>query len=371
MAAPSPEKDNFVRIAALLMDGGTELLRSLLNSIHKTPVLLSTALADPITEGELKKAKISKDEWNKLYPPAGGQVMSEDLDITLLCKVLRHACSPPLTTPPGGWKTPPSAADQSPSDDLVRIRIHRNEVAHAAEMKLSTTEFVQIWDELSAAMIRLAKYISTSEETKCEALVKKYRYGPVTCEEGKYVKELVYWCDKDRLLEEEVRTGFQDLREGIAKEISSVRELSAATLDILVRGSSAIDRDGTRLQTPSADEIVRKLARLYLEVSPPQNNEDLLNYLSYLKEFRMTIGSIGVSSLRITVNCARLADLEELWQAYTSGALNEAAEKYLVTDEVLRQYNLTELRLKTVIDGEDYRRCKEQLRGEGNHLAIA
>ena len=141
-----------------------------------------------------------------------------------------------------------------------------------------------------------------------------------------------------------------------------------ANLDILVNGHAAIATGGCVLPAPSADEIMRKIATRYLEVSPPENKEDLQNFLSYLKDFRMTIGPIGVSSLRITVNCTRLEDLEELWRAYTTGALNEAAEKYLVTDEVLRQYKLTELRLTTFIDEEEYRRCKEQLKKcEGNH----
>ena len=224
MATPSPEKDNFVRIAALLIDGGAKLMRGILDSIHNTPASLSAALAVPKTEKELKKARLSLEERNKLYPPAGGQVKSEDLDITLLSKVLRHACSPPLPTPTAGWNTPPSAADQSPSDDLVRIRIHRNEaIAHATEMKLDAAEFERIWNEISAAMIRLAKQISTAEETKWKALVEEYRSGPVTCEEEEYVKDLESWDERDRLLEEEMRAGFQTL----SSEISSVKELIA------------------------------------------------------------------------------------------------------------------------------------------------
>ena len=228
MASPSPEKDNFLRIAALLMDGGTKLLRGILDSIHNTPASLSAALAVPKTKKELRKTRLSPDEWNKLYP-AGGPVKLEDLDITLLSKVLRHACSPPLIPPYGGWDTLPLAAHQSPSDDLVRIRIHRNEaVAHAAEMKLEAAEFERIWNEISEAMIRLAKRISTAEETKWKALVEEYRSGPVTCEEEKYVKDLESWYERDRLLEEEMRARFQGVDEGIAglsKEISTVREL--------------------------------------------------------------------------------------------------------------------------------------------------
>ena len=132
-------------------------------------------------------------------------------------------------------------------------------------------------------------------------------------------------------------------------------------LDILVKGRTAIGSDGAILPTPSADEIVRMMAIRLFHVCPPQNWEDFQNFKTYLREFRLTISESGVSSLRITVSCTRLEDLEELWRAYTTGALNEAAEKYLVTDAVLRQYKLKELRLTTFIDEEEYRKCKEQL----------
>ena len=200
------------------MDGGTKLLRGILDSFY-TPGALSAALAVPKTKRELQGA-CRNDEWDKLYPPAGGQVKSEDLDITLLSKVLRHVCN--LSTPHAGWNTLPSAADQSPSDDLVRIRIHRNEaVAHATEMKLDAAEFERIWNEISAAMIRLAKCISTDEETKWKALVEKYRTGPVTCEEEQYADDLKSWCERDRLLE--------DLLQDLSKKMTSVERMMVSS----------------------------------------------------------------------------------------------------------------------------------------------
>ena len=58
-----------------------------------------------------------------------------------------------------------------------------------------------------------------------------------------------------------------------------------------------------------------------------------------------------------------------MWHNYTSGALDEAAQRYLVTDEVLKLYNLRELKLSTSIDEEEYRRCKAQLTEmEGNQI---
>ena len=61
------------------------------------------------------------------------------------------------------------------------------------------------------------------------------------------------------------------------------------------------------------------------------------------------------------MRCRSLEILEDLWRNYTSGALNEAAQKYLVTDEVLKKYNLKELKLSTSISEEEYKRCKALL----------
>ena len=206
IASPSPEKDNFLRIAALLIDGGTKLFRSILDSIH-TPASLSSALAVPKTKKKLKKANITKDEWDKLYPRAEWKgVKSGDMDILLLGKVLRYVCN--LPTPPAGWSRLPDAADESPSADVVRILNYRREIyAHAAELKLDTAEFEWLWHDISAAMIRLAKQISTAEETKWKGLVERFRIGPVTCEEQKYSNDSMKSAQFERepSVEEETR----------------------------------------------------------------------------------------------------------------------------------------------------------------------
>ena len=75
--------------------------------------------------------------------------------------------------------------------------------------------------------------------------------------------------------------------------------------------------------------------------------------------------------LLITVRCISLEILENLWQAYKSGELNEAAERYLITDELLKEYELREFKFITVIDEEEYRRCKKELiQLEGNHSSF-
>ena len=61
------------------------------------------------------------------------------------------------------------------------------------------------------------------------------------------------------------------------------------------------------------------------------------------------------------MTCNNLEGLERLWQDYRSGRLNEIAEKYFVTDEIKRRFNVESVNLATTIQEEDYLACKEFL----------
>ena len=107
---------------------------------------------------------------------------------------------------------------------------------------------------------------------------------------------------------------------------------------------------------------MREVGEDCIQKSDPHKQEDRHKFLLHLVEkLRLKIKDVRISSLHITVRCTSLEILENLWHDYTSGALNKAAQRYLVTDEVLDLYNLRELKLLTNIDEEEYRRCKAQL----------
>nr|XP_058942638.1 putative ankyrin repeat protein RF_0381 [Pocillopora verrucosa] len=74
----------------------------------------------------------------------------------------------------------------------------------------------------------------------------------------------------------------------------------------------------------------------------------------------MKIIIIGVSkgSLVITVECESLMILEELWTDYLSGRLGEVVQNCFVTEKILKELNLAELRLKTTMDIKEYNACK-------------
>ena len=77
-----------------------------------------------------------------------------------------------------------------------------------------------------------------------------------------------------------------------------------------------------------------------------------------MKEMRLIITGVAVGSLVITVKCESLIILEELWTDYSSGHLGEVVQNCFVTEEILKELNLAELRLKTIIDIEEYNACK-------------
>ena len=103
---------------------------------------------------------------------------------------------------------------------------------------------------------------------------------------------------------------------------------------------------------------------------PPQENNIWNVILSFKNAFdrlvqylRNTLGvivqSYNVGSLLLTVTCSSLEILQDLWQDYCSGHLNEVVQETLVTACVLEQLCLSEVKLKTIISKDEYQACKE------------
>ena len=92
----------------------------------------------------------------------------------------------------------------------------------------------------------------------------------------------------------------------------------------------------------------------------PSNQEQRNDFLQYLREFRrLLIVGARLGSLIITVRCSSLQILDELWEDYRSGRLNGMAQKFLVTDEILKKFGLKEANVTTIVLEEDYRVCRE------------
>lgn len=111
---------------------------------------------------------------------------------------------------------------------------------------------------------------------------------------------------------------------------------------------------------PTTQAILNLVASNYLANFNPSTREELNDFVQYLLEVRkVLIVGTHSGSLIIKVKCSTLKILEDLWDDYCSGYLNEMAQKHLVTEEILKKLGLTELILTTSISDEKYRECKK------------
>lgn len=83
------EKTNGTRLRRLLLDGGTQVLRELFDSIHSNSALPGVLKTH---EADLKK-KCRFDDQTELLFPADGKPDSKTFDITLLVLLLSNICS--------------------------------------------------------------------------------------------------------------------------------------------------------------------------------------------------------------------------------------------------------------------------------------
>ena len=87
---------------------------------------------------------------------------------------------------------------------------------------------------------------------------------------------------------------------------------------------------------PSAQEVLNLIAFKCFQT------EELNGYLKYLKEVRkVLVVDVQPGSLIITVECRTLQFLDELWQDYCRGHLNEMAQQFLVREDILKAFGLT------------------------------
>ena len=111
---------------------------------------------------------------------------------------------------------------------------------------------------------------------------------------------------------------------------------------------------------PSTQDILNLVAFKYLQTVDPSKPEDLNGFVYYMEKVRnVLIVGAQPGSLILTVKCPSLEILEELWNDYCTGRLNEMAQKFLVTVDILIALGLTAVKLTTTIPDEDYRACRE------------
>ena len=106
------------------------------------------------------------------------------------------------------------------------------------------------------------------------------------------------------------------------------------------------------------DRILLSIAGNFLQTTPPRFPEEYNEFMQYMKEMKLIFSGFSRGSLVITVKCESLMILEDLWTDYSSGHLGEVVQNCFVTEKILKELNLAELRLKTTMDIEEDNACK-------------
>jgi len=479
-------KENFQRLARLLISGGTTLLREIFDQLCP-PSSFPTILKNPATEKQLKAAKLTKPQWDCLYPSPGVYGKSADFDVTLLFKLLRTICN--LIPPATGWDELPTSTDHSLAADLVRIKYYRNTVYGHVNQQMEIADdfqFLSLWQEISRALVRIAGQISLAKKVEWQVSIDKFLKDPLTVDDERNVQELLEWYRNDmevkksleelkastqkglehlegvvdgtvhaiekksQVLENTMREEAQDIKDQLGGELKTtteevqcleiaVREESQDIKDQLTKVQQSIDRlsssvassqtslaplieaaflrlridgeaisgpalqggsshlalvspehdagiheaafvqaevtedDGTvSIKTnpaPTIQDVLNLAAHKYLQTIDPSKPEDLNGFVYYLEKVRkVLIVDTQSGSLIITVECRSQEILDGLWEDYCAGYLDEMVQKFLVTEELLKEIGLTEVKLTTTILEEDYRNCLEYLWSTGDAI---
>ena len=400
------EKANFQRLTRLLMRGGLALLKEVFDSIHPPPNF-PAVLSNPVIKTQLQTLRrnrvLTHPEWNCLYNPSGPGTYgkSTDFDISLLCKLLRAVCK--VTPPATGWDNVPNSTDHTLGADLVRIRIYRNSIyGHNHSMEITNADFENLWMEISEALLRIARGISSAKNDEWKKSIEKFFHEPLTPDAKECVDELRLWY----LIDMDTKDKLEKLDEKMEKmkieqnqkymEILVVLESLKARVPV-VSSSAQVESaqlPSERLETriamppeqPSAESAASLSASTELQAASQQNRpvvpdfwyvvysfrSSLNLFIAYLKlKLGVDVEDCRLGSLVITVSCSSLEVLEALWNEYRTGRLNEVIQDTLVTAEVLEKLELSEVQLRTIISEEDYLSYKGFLKNKSGNDKIS
>ncbi|XP_021339960.1 uncharacterized protein LOC110441185 isoform X2 [Mizuhopecten yessoensis] len=152
---------NFARLSRLVLDVVCDLLRDVLEAKVPPPGL--TAILG--SQKDQLCRNLEHRQRQILYP--SGRVFSgtlEDLDFTLLYKLLRNLQSINIPPHQTGWGKPPDPADRSLSANIDRLRVQRNEsYGHLSTASLSDSDFNNRWYLIRQSVCEIEKDALTGD----------------------------------------------------------------------------------------------------------------------------------------------------------------------------------------------------------------
>ena len=132
-----------------------------------------------------------------------------------------------------------------------------------------------------------------------------------------------------------------------------------AQSELDLRGKSSKVHQGEDQEAqkiPTRREVLAHIAANYLQTTPPRSREEVDGFLRYMKDMQLLITGVDTGSVIMTVECASLEILEGLWADYNNGYLNEVAQKFFRTADIIREFG--EVKFTVSILEEEYRACR-------------
>lgn len=234
------------------------------------------------------------------------------------------------------------------------------------KMELTDDEFLQLWEDISRALIGIAGHLGPVRECAWQRAIDNFLTDALSAEDERNVQELKEWHCADL----DVKMAVYNLTEKVDKILERVEQKSKAEIDVgqiqliieCLTTRSDQGRESQRNARTDARDVLNLAAEMYLKDVQPSTEEEHSKFLDYLKNVRdLLFVDAKEGSLIITVVCKSVQILDDLWTDYCTGRVTEMAQKYLVTEKVLNALGLTEAELSTHIDEKEYRICREQL----------
>lgn len=281
---PSNEKTNFLRLAALIIDGGTLALKTQFDAAFPPQTLGQDLQAHGNFNIllQLKNQRIlTQAQFNLLFPPPATFVASSDFDVCLFtCLIQNLPAFHQQNSPVWAQKGPPAPTDLSLAADVKRLRHLRNKVSHAASAAMSDIEFQDRWQETSDVIQRLCTSIPSIQNDLASIL----QLSMDPDKEQVYIDKLRQWEDFDLRFErhetqiKEVQdsvskhaatitsceTDIKDLKvnlDQITTDIKSVQEEYGETATLTKIISADLEREKKKLEVIQADQdMLRKMS---------------------------------------------------------------------------------------------------------------
>ena len=170
--------------------------------------------------------------------------------------------------------------------------------------------------------------------------------------------------------------GTQDTQAGCHEMVvtrvkrKAVDPVASAGLPLTGRKKSVEEAGVGREVVTNTHEVLDFIARKYFQTVDTTQAEGQNEFLWFVEDVRKVLVLDAPSgSLILTALCRSLEILEALWYDYCTGHLNDVVQKYLATKGVLKEFDLTKLKLTTTITREEYIAARKFfLQGSGEHI---